>query len=221
MIEAVDRSGRTPDGASVGNLPQGVDVLNTAFSADVGVESDPLSVPGGGYAWIDVIQVTRSRERTLEEVKDRVAQSWREQQIAERLKTKATEITEKLKGGKPLAEVAAEDKLKVETASALIRNQPAAPISGRALELIFRTPKDAADTVEGERASERVVFVVTEINLPPLDPQSAEGKRVEEALRASYSEDLLSQYIMRLETDLGTTINTSVLAQIYGSGEQN
>ena len=59
--------------------------------------------------------------------------------------------------------------------------------------------------------------------MPPLDPASPEGKRVEEALRGAYSEDLLAQYITKLENELGTTINQSVFNQLYSpsSGDTN
>ncbi len=213
-IDAVDRSGRAPDGRPIGNLPQGVDVLNAAFSSDVGVEIDPLNVPGGGFVWVDVLGTTPSRERSLDEVKDQVEKRWKDDQIAERLKTKAAELTDKLKA-KPLAEIATEENLKVEKAAGVTRSGQSGALAARAVDQIFRTPKGGAGTAEAERATERVVFVVTDITLPPLDPQSPEGKRVAEALRSAYSEDLLAQYITRLENDLGTTINQGVLNQLY------
>jgi peptidyl-prolyl cis-trans isomerase D len=213
-IEAIDRSGRAPDGKEVTGLPQGVDVLTAAFSANVGVESDPVAVPGGGFIWVDVVAVIPSRERKLEEVKDQVEKRWKDDQIAERLKTKATELTETLKT-KPLAEVAAQNNLKVETAEGVIRNRASGALTVRATEQIFRTTKGGVGNIEAESPVERVIFVVTGITVPPLDPQSPEGKRVDEALRAAYTEDLLAQYITKLETDLGADINQSVLNQLY------
>ena len=63
---------------------------------------------------------------------------------------------------------------------------------------IFRTPKDATGSVEGASPAERIVFRVTEIKVPPLDPESADAKRFDEALRARIAEDLIAQYIARL-----------------------
>src|SRR5260221_8442884 len=60
-IEAVDRSGRTPEGEPVADLPTGVDVINSAFSTEIGNENDPLQLPGGGFIWYDVANVTPSR----------------------------------------------------------------------------------------------------------------------------------------------------------------
>ena len=42
-------------------------------------------------------------------------------------------------------------------------------------------------------------------------PKSAEAKRIDETLRRAIAEDLLAQYVARLETDLGVTINQAAL----------
>ncbi len=214
----VDRSGRTIDGAAIGNLPQGIDVLSSAFTAEVGGDNDPLQVPNrGGYVWFDVLDIRPSRERPLDEVKDQVEARWRDEEIAARLKTKTTEILEKLKAGTPLAEVAAAEKLKVEWRPGLKRGTPPPGIPTRSLDEIFRTPKDATGTADGATATDRIVFRVTEITVPPLDLQSDEAKRMDEALRRAISDDLLAQYIGRLQNEVGVTINQTALNQITGA----
>ena len=70
-IDAVDRSGRGPDGKPIADLPKSPDVVAAAFSSDVGVDNDPLQLPNGGYLWYDVTGITPARDRTLDEVKDR------------------------------------------------------------------------------------------------------------------------------------------------------
>ena len=113
-IDAVDRSGRTPAGQPVANIPQGLDVVSQAFNSDVGVDNDAIQFRGG-YAWYDVLGVTPSRERTLDEVKDQVEAKWREDQISDRLRTKATEMVQKLEQGGTLAAEASAIGAKVET----------------------------------------------------------------------------------------------------------
>src|SRR5215470_17910887 len=113
-IEAVDRSGRTPEGEPVADLPAGVDIVNSAFNTEVGNENEALAIPGGGYVWYDVVNVTPSRERKLDEVKDRVEARFREDETIKRLNAKTTEIVDKLKSGASLATVAAPERLMVE-----------------------------------------------------------------------------------------------------------
>jgi peptidyl-prolyl cis-trans isomerase D len=221
-IEAIDRSGQTPDGKPVADLPQGVDLLSAAFNADQGAENDPLQIPqGGGYVWYEVAGITPARDRTLDEVKQQVETRWRNDQIAARLKAKAEEMVEKLKAGAPFAQVAAAVKLKPEWRPGLKRGNPPPGIPARALEEIFQTAKDAAATAEGSTATERIVFQVTEISVPSLDRESADAKRIDETLRRVMGEDLLGQYIARLESSVGVTINQAALNQITGASPAN
>src|SRR6185437_5640350 len=115
-IDAVDRSGRQPNGQPVANIPQGLNVVTQAFTSDVGVDNDPISYQGG-YVWYDVLGVTPSHDRKLDEVKDQVEAKWREEQIDERLKAKGTEIVKKLEAGGKLADEAAAAGVPVETAA--------------------------------------------------------------------------------------------------------
>jgi peptidyl-prolyl cis-trans isomerase D len=214
-IEAIDRSGRAPDGQPVADLPAGVDVVNSAFNTEIGSENDPLQLTGGGFVWFDVANITPSRERKLDEVKDQVEARWREDEIVKRLDAKTTEIVDKLKSGTSLADVAAADALKVETKWG-IKRQGTEILPARVIAQIFRTAKDAVGSSEGQTATERVIFRVTDIKVPTFDASSATAKGIFDQLKGAYNEELLSQYVGRLENDLGTTINQAAIAQAVG-----
>jgi peptidyl-prolyl cis-trans isomerase D len=214
-IEAVDRSGRTPEGEPVADLPTGVDVINSAFSTEIGNENDPLQLPGGGFIWYDVANVTPSRERKLDEVKDQVEARFRQDEIIKRINAKTTEIVGKLKSGAALAEVAAADGLTVETKSGLKR-QGTTQLPPRVITEVFRTAKDAVGSAEGQNATERVIFRVTDIKVPTFDANSADVKRLIDQLKGAYNDELVNQYVTRLENDLGTDINQAALAQAVG-----
>ena len=217
-IEAVDRSGRDPEGKAV-SLPPGVDLLPNIFASNIGVENDPIQLSGGGYVWYDVVGVTPSRERTLDEVKDRVEARWRDDQIVDRLKKKAQELVDQLKAGKSMAEVAAANDLKVDTATGLKRNKPSEGISTNLLEEVFRTNKDAVGVAEGQNPTERVVFRVTDITVPSLDAGSAEAKRISDDIKRSIADDLMGQYVVRVQNDVGVNINQAAVRQVTGGGE--
>jgi peptidyl-prolyl cis-trans isomerase D len=219
-VEAVDRSGRDPSGAPALGLPTDVDILGTVFSTDVGVEIDPVRLTDGSYIWIEVAGITPARERTLEEVKDQVETRWRDERVAERLKAKAGELTEKLKTGGSFADVAAAAGLKVESATDLRRNVRSEKLSPAALDAVFRTAKDAVGAAEGETPAERVVFRVVEVTTPSLDASAPEVKRLEDAMRDAMSADLLGQYVAQIERDLSATINQDAVRRVVG-GEVN
>jgi peptidyl-prolyl cis-trans isomerase D len=221
VIEAIDRTGKDPTGKPVAGLPEGVDVVSAAFSADVRAENEPLRLPSnGGYVWYDVDSITPSRERPLEEVKDQVLERWREDEVANRLRAKSTELLDKIKAGTSFADAAAASNLKVEWRPGIKRANPPPGFSAAAVAEIFRTPQDAAGSVEGSSPAERIVFRVTEIKVPTLDPEAADSKRIDEALRQRVTEDLVAQYLARLQSEVGVTINRNALNQVAG-GSQN
>jgi peptidyl-prolyl cis-trans isomerase D len=217
-IEAVDRSGRDPDGNEIADLPKGVDLLASAFVADVSGENEPLRLPGNGYVWYDVLDIKPSRERSLDQVKDQVLSRWREEEVAARLKTKANEMLDQLKAGRTFAEVATASNVKVEWRPGIKRGSPPPGFPARAMEEIFRTPKDAAASVEGTSPTERIVFRVSEVKVPPLDPQSADARRLEEALRRGIADDIAGQYVAHLQSEIGFRINQNALNQVTGGG---
>jgi peptidyl-prolyl cis-trans isomerase D len=213
----VDRSGRDAAGQVVANIPDAQRLLPMAFSTDVGIERDPLQFQDG-YIWLEVAGITPSRERSLDEVKDQVEESWRQQEIATRLNAEATAILDKVKAGTPLAEVAAAGNLKVETLTGLKRGEASGPLSAGAVDAVFRTAKDAASKAEAGPPGEQTVFRVTEIVVPSIEAASEDVKRIVESLNRGLSEDVLGEYITKLESEIGVTINQSALNQVVGGG---
>lgn len=215
-IEAVDRSGRNPAGTPVPDILQYREVISPVFSTDVGIETDPQQLPGGGFLWYDVVSITPSRERSLDEVKNQLETRWREDEIAARLKTKADELLEKIKAGSTLEQLASENGLKVEKADNVQRNRPAGFVSARAVDAIFRSGKGAAGTADGDVPTTKLVFVVTDVVEPKLDPASPDASKLAETLKNSYSENMVNEYVAKLESELGVKINQAALQQVVG-----
>jgi peptidyl-prolyl cis-trans isomerase D len=219
-IDAVDRSGRLPNGQLVTNIPRGLDVVSQAFNSDVGVDNDPISF-NGGYVWYDVLGITPSRDRSLDEVKDQVEAKWREDQIASRLRTKATEIVQKLDQGAKFADEAAAAGLKVETAAGFKRDASLPGVPASVIAAAFRTAKDGAGQTIGTGPSEWIVFRVTDISVPPVDLAADDIKKMKESLQSSMEDEQIAQYVAKLESEIGTTINEAAFAQVTGANSNN
>jgi peptidyl-prolyl cis-trans isomerase D len=217
-IDAVDRSGRLPNGQMAANIPAGLDVVSQAFNSDVGVDNDPISFKGG-YVWYDVLGITPSRERSLDEVKDQVEARWRDDQITSRLKTKASAMVQKLEQGGKLAEQAAAAGLKVEAAAEFRRDASLPGLPAGAISAAFRTPKDGVGQTAGAGSDEWLVFRVTEVSVPPIDLASDEMKKLKDTLQRGLTDEQVAEYVTKLETDIGTTINQSAFAQVTGANQ--
>ncbi len=215
-VDAVDRSGRPPNGQPATNIPHGLDVVSQAFNSDVGVDNDPIPFKGG-YVWYDVLGITPSRERNLDEVKDQVEARWRDDQISARLRTKATEMVQKLEQGGKLADEAAAMGLKVETAAGLKRDASLPGVPAGVIAAAFRTAKDGVGQTPGAGGSEWIVFRVTDITVPPVDLASDDMKKLKETLERRLTDEQVAQYVTKLEKDIGTSINEAAFAQVTGA----
>jgi len=215
-VEAVDRAGLAPDGQPVKSIPPGLNVVAQAFGSDVGVDNDPIQYKGG-YVWYDVLGITPPRDRGLDEVKDKVEARWREDEIANRLRTKATDMVQKLGQGGKLAEEASGIGLKVETAAGFRRDAALPGVPEGLVTASFRTAKDAAGQTPGTGGTDWFVFRVTDVTAPPVDLASSEMKNLKDTLQRGMSDEQLTQYVAKLKKDIGTSINEVALAQATGA----
>jgi peptidyl-prolyl cis-trans isomerase D len=215
-IDAVDRSGRLLSGQPVGNIPQGLDVVSQAFNSDVGVDNDPIQFRGG-FVWYDVLGITPSRERPLDEVKDQVEAKWREEQISVKLRAKATEMVQKLEQGGTLAAEATAIGSKVETATGFRRDASLAGIPSSVITAAFRTPKDGVGQTPDAGGSAWIVFRVTDVSVPQVEAASDEMKKLKETLQRGLTDEQTAQYITKIESEIGTTINQAAFAQVTGA----
>ncbi len=216
----VNREGVDASGKPITGLPEAQRILTSAFTADIGVENDPLQVQGG-YIWYEVTGITPERERTLDEVKTELEARWRNDQIANVLRTKASEMLDKLKSGTPFAELAKTAGLKIETQADIKRGNAAAPFSARTVDGIFRTAKDGYGTAEAGSPGEQVVFRVTDVKMPEVDPKSEEATRLRDSLNRSFTEDVFGGYLGYLQRQVGVTINENALKQIVTGQNPN
>jgi len=215
-VEAVDRSGRAPDGQPVANIPRGLDVVSQAFNSSVGVDNDPIQF-GGGYVWYDVLGVTPSRERNLDEVRAQVEAKWREDQISAKLRAKATDIVGKLEQGGTLAAEAASIGSKVETAAGFRRDASLPGVPSGVVTAAFRTAKEGVGQTPGAGGSEWIVFRVTDISMPSVDVASDDVKKLKETLLRGLTDEQVAQYVTKIQSEIGTTINQAAFAQVTGA----
>ena len=215
VIDAVDRAGNAPDGKPVPGLPTRPDVVNSAFSSDVGVDNEALQLPSGGYLYYDVTGITPSHERAYDTVKDKVEKNWRDDEIGKRLKAKADALLAKLKAGSTLKALADADKLHVQNAADIQRgNAGFAPPS--LVQAAFAKPKDVPGMTQGAKETEYYLFKVTKVTDPKFVPTLPAAQSITGQLKNAYADDIIGAYIAKLQNEMGVSINQSALNQVVG-----
>ncbi|MCK9919411.1 SurA N-terminal domain-containing protein [Microbacteriaceae bacterium K1510] len=219
-IAAIDRSGRGADGKPAADLPNVANLVNTVFSSDVGADTEALQLPGGGFLYFDVTGVTPAHDRPLDEVREQVAARWRDDEIAKRLQAKSDELLAKLKAGTPIAEVASANGLSVQTAKDLQRGRPALNVPAKLLDAVFTTAKGGVGATEGDSATQRFIFRVAEVTQPTFDASAPQTQALTSTLQNAYADDIIGEYVGKLESDLGVSINQAAFNQVIGGATE-
>lgn len=214
-VDAIDRSGRKPDGTLVPDLPSAETLLGAAFQAQKNVETDAIELrETRSTIWFEVVDIKPSQERSFEDAKASIQTRWKDEQVGKKLSELATELQKKLDEGATFA--AAAPGLKVEKAEKLNRAASVAGLDANTVARIFLTAKDKSGVGTPDNSTDRVVFRVTSIDIPATTPPA----QLVTQLTQSIQEDLQVQYVNRLQTQLGLRVNEPAMRQVTGAGEQ-
>ena len=215
VIAAIDATGNDPQGVPVKDLVDGAALLKAAFASDIGVDNDTLRVQGGGYQWFEVAKIDKARDKTFDEAKAEVEKAWREDKAGKLLSAKTAELVKKLDAGESMAAIAAaEGNLAVKHVNDVRRGAS----SGLALNVvtqIFNVGVHRAGSVASEDGG-RILFQVVSSTTPAFDPEAAELTNIMGDVKHGLDEDVIAQYLAKLESDLGVKLNTKVYSAATG-----
>lgn len=219
-VGPIDASLRRPDGSQAEALPGGDAARNALFQSDIGVDNEALRLPNnGGYVWYDVTKIDPPRDRTFDEVKAEVERQWRADETASKLSEKARELIKRLDAGEAFDAVASSAGLTPAEAAGLTRQDQTETLPRNVVSLIFGTPagKNASAALDN---GGRVLFHVKSATQPPYVRTTQEADSLAQALSGALSQDILLEYVSRLQADLGATLNEAAFRNATG-GSQN
>ncbi len=209
-----DHTGKSADGKAI-ELP-GLPIatlVEAAFKSDVGVENEALRLPSGGYAWYEVQDIVKPRQKPFDEVKADVEFAWRRAQVQTRLVDKARDLVARLNRSEPIADVAKSIGAEVKTSQPLKREGSEQGLPATAISQAFSLAEHGAGSAsEGDS---RVVFEVEKIALPaPLNDIQARG--LEQQLATQFAEDNYSGYLGGVIKTAGVSVDQKNLSAVIG-----
>ncbi len=212
-VEAVDRSGRNPEGTILTDLPESNDLLQEAFASEVGVENPPLNTGSSGYLFYEVDDVTEARDRTLDEVRDQVVANWKENEVATRLAARAEEVEKQVADGKALTEVAEELELEVQVRRGLKRDANDAELGDAGVAAVFSVARGETGLAPAQDGDAQIVFRVTDVLVPADAGPDALPADARDRFASAISDDLLDQLVARLQNEYPVTIDRGAVQQ--------
>jgi peptidyl-prolyl cis-trans isomerase D len=196
-------------------LVDGPALLKAAFASDIGVDNDTLRLANGGYQWFEVSKIDKARDKAFGEARTEVEKAWREEEEGKRLTAKTAELVKKLDAGESISSIAArEGKLTVKHASN-VRRGLSSGLAQNFVNEIFNVNLHRAGTTPNEEGG-AFLFQVTDSSLPPFDPQAPELTNIQADAKSGYIEDLVAQYLTKLESEIGVRLNAKVFESATG-----
>lgn len=214
LVPAVDAQGNGKDGKPV-PAPHAAELIDAAFTSDVGVENDAISLDNG-YVWYEVREVIPSALRPFEEVKDQARAAVIAGKLRALAEDKAKALVERAKSGVKLEELAAETGAELKTTQGLRRTDRNDSFGPAAIAALFAVPDDGfAFALEPDGRSARVMQSQP-VMLPPFVAASAEAKQIGDRLKGQLEDNVLAAYVQAVEKQAGVAVNEAAWRNISG-----
>ena len=210
-LEGVDRSGRDRDGVPLELEGITGGVMNAFFSGEIG-ETSLLEETAEGYLMYRVDTVEEPRERTLDEVRDRLVDDWRREERQKASRATAESLLERVATGATLEALAEEqgEAATLVTSDPLLRtaNGASAGLDQQAVAKLFEldagSVADEVIEVPGGAALLR--------NDEIIDAEPAESLAgIEGQVRRDMRSDLLVQYEQALRARYPVQVHDAAL----------
>ncbi|NMG38508.1 peptidylprolyl isomerase [Chelativorans sp. ZYF759] len=211
-IEAIDASGRTPDGSTL-DIPEASALVEEAFATEEGVENPPINIGTLGFLYYEVDAIAPSRQMTLDEVREQAAADWTAAERASRLSELAADIRQRVDGGESLAEIAEELGLSVQNKYGLNRTTNDSDLGRDGVAAVFAVPQGATSAMSLPDGRGHVVFTVTNVSQPMAAGPDAIDENTRTRMSAGLSDDLLDQLVARLQGVYPVSVNQNALQQ--------
>ncbi|KAA3509060.1 peptidylprolyl isomerase [Agrobacterium vitis] len=212
-VDGIDAQGQDKTGKQAENLPEKANLLKSVFETEAGAEPLPLNIGRNGYLWFDVTAVDASRERTLDEVKDKAISDWTTEQQKQALGAKVEQLKAKADTGVALADLATELAIGVETKAGLRRDTEDPVLGPAAVQAAFRGPSGTIGSAVGADPMTQILLKVTDVNTQPTGDVVDQQEGQITALAKSAGDDILDQMVNQLQTKYGVTINQALAQQ--------
>ena len=177
-----------------------------------------MSRKDGGYDWFEINAVEPSRQLPLDEVRPQILKAMRDAEAQKQVAAKANELARQIDAGQawqnsppPMAPPWSKRRRSSAPARRACR--------AAAVEQIFGAPVGAAGVALADKGG-RVVFKVTDATTPPLDMKSPGNRRNRcRSSTPASADDLFTEYVAGLQSQLGTAREPGRLRAAIGSGQ--
>ncbi len=211
IVEAVDRQSRDDKGEIISDLPNSAELLSEIFKTEPGEQSSPLDYNVIGSLWYEVLEVTPARDRTFDEVKERVTTDWTNQEKATLVAKKAEELMKKVEAGTSLQDISIETGAPLAETALLKRGGSDQAFPSTATTAGFSGDDKTIAIANSADPLNKILLQVTEVKRPEAEKPADNVQREIDQANAGAANDLLEQLITKLQSDYSVTYNPDLI----------
>ncbi|TPL83802.1 peptidylprolyl isomerase [Mesorhizobium sp. B2-3-13] len=212
-VDAIDRNGLRPDGSIVKDLPESPSLIKAVFDAEPNTENEALTTADNGFVFYEVGSITPARDRTLDEVRQKVVADWTAAETTKRLAAKADELEKRLKAGATLDVIAGDLKLEKQTKRGLKREADDADFGKEGAAVMFGVGEGGTGLIPSPTGDGQILFKVAEVFEPAGADASSVPDDAQKSFTSGMSDDLLDQLVAQLQTQYDVRIDQAAVAQ--------
>ncbi|AMX92903.1 MULTISPECIES: SurA N-terminal domain-containing protein [Mesorhizobium] len=212
-IDAIDRSGLRPDASIVKDLPQSPELIKAVFDAEPNTENDALTTADNGFVFYEVASITPARDRTLDEVRQKVVADWTAAETSKRLAAKADELEKRLKAGATLDVIASELKLEKQTKRGVKREADDVDFGKEGAAAMFGVGEGGTGLIPSPTGDGEILYKVAEVFEPAGADASSVPDDAQKSFTSGMSDDLLDQLVAQLQTQYDVRVDQAAVAQ--------
>lgn len=188
--------------------------LKTAFEMEQGQPQLAEIDPGKTYLVFEVSSITPSAPAPLAEIKDQVANDWRQSQGAIAAKAAAERVMQRIQGGQSVADATAAEKLALPPVHPIdmsrdeLAKQPRVP---PVLALLFSMAKGTVKRLEMPESAGWFVVKLDDISVPTLAPNDPAIAGTQQELASVYGDEYSQELVNAAEREVGVKRNQAAI----------
>jgi len=220
-VDAVDKQGQDKAGQPAGGGKLTPEMLDAIFAAPAGQPSLMNQLKDGRYYVFRVDNIEPAHPRPLDEVREQVANDWKQDQQGKKAKAEAEDLRTKVTDAQSLDAVAAgQPGASVRPVGPLKRTDQGFQqgLRPEAVAAIFRTPAGSVAPGVVEGLDGWAIVAVDQVSEPKPDPALVD--KVRQALANDMRADILQQYEQALRERYTVSVDEQQLAQMMQAQTQ-
>ena len=211
-FEAVDNKGNNVDGLAQGSaIPEQQQLLDAAFAAEQGVDSDPAFLKDGGSFVVRVDQVDPPAIKPFDKIAEQARRDYLAEEQRKRITAKANELASKYRVAGIGALAAAMNTTPIVLPMPVRRDDESETLSKDLIAALFAAKQ--GEPVVGSAIQQDTVLIATATAVAAPNAQElAQGiAAVSERIDQALADDVLQQYTNDAKQSLGVRVDQAAL----------